>query len=88
MFARSLRFGGFFNSIACHRGTHDDCIAVGETLSKKSPVIAATTNGGSKWRLESAPTGTGPLYRVTLLGTAGRAVGQDSSLKAGVALSS
>jgi photosystem II stability/assembly factor-like uncharacterized protein len=82
------KFSGYFNSIACHRGTHDDCIAVGETLSKKSPVIAGTTDGGSNWRLESAPNGTGPLYRVTLLGAAGRAVGQNDSLKAGVALSS
>jgi photosystem II stability/assembly factor-like uncharacterized protein len=82
------KFSGYFNSIACVRSAHDDCFAVGESENKKTPVIAATTDGGSKWRLESAPKGTGPLYGVTLLGTAARAVGQENSLTSGVALDS
>jgi photosystem II stability/assembly factor-like uncharacterized protein len=81
-------FGGFLNAIACVRASHDDCFAVGEVTSRKAPVIVSTTNGGSKWRLQRAPAGTGPLYGVTLLGTKARAAGQKSSLKTGVALSS
>jgi photosystem II stability/assembly factor-like uncharacterized protein len=82
------KFGGFFNAIACVRAHHDACFAVGESEKRKSPVIAITTDGGSKWKLQGAPKGTGPLYGVSLLGTAARAVGQKASLKVGVALGS
>jgi photosystem II stability/assembly factor-like uncharacterized protein len=81
------RFGGFFNDISCVRGAHDRCFAVGENGKRDRPVIAATADGGSHWRLDRSPPGSGPLYGVSVLGVGARAVGQDTTTSSGRALS-
>jgi photosystem II stability/assembly factor-like uncharacterized protein len=81
-------FGGYFNDISCMRTAHDRCFAVGENKGRTAPLIAETSDGGYNWKLDHSPTGTGPLYGVSMLGTGARAVGQDSKRTEARALSS
>lgn len=85
-------FRGFFNGISCAiigrtNHHHHHCVAVGQNEAGTGAVVAETNDGGSHWKLDRVPSGTGALFGVWC-GRSGsvQIVGQDKRGSSALAL--